>query len=63
MVGALTGKEKYEDLFELLNDGAEVSNALEGRLTGKIIDGSIETAGNIKSIPAAERPNIIIVKF
>ena len=50
MVGALTGKEKYEDLFELLNDGAEVSNALEGRLTGKIIDGSIETAGNIKSI-------------
>ena len=49
MIGALAEKESYQDLFDLLNEG-EVSSSLEGRLKGRIIDGSIETAGNIKSI-------------
>jgi|APSaa5957512535_1039671.scaffolds.fasta_scaffold02389_3 hypothetical protein len=49
MIGALAEKESYEGLFELLNEG-DVSEGLEGRLKGRIIDGSIETAGNIKAI-------------
>jgi len=49
MVGALAERESYEELFELLNDG-DVSQGLEGRLKGRIIDGSVETAGNIKAI-------------
>ena len=49
MIGAMTNRKTFEDFTNFLEEGS-ISEGLQGRLSGAVIDGSLARASNIKNI-------------